>query len=204
MERAKMIKTAKGLGTFFHVIQKILTVLLAVMLIAMIVMTVMVKVNPDAVIGEEFHLMELGMLTFGLAEGCLPDNATVLKITWATMIPVALNGIVMIYIMGQLRRMMKLMEEGTPFCEATCDCLKKLSWASLILGVMSNVSNAVSTQLVMDIYNAQELLVGGNIVSLTANTSIDLTFIVAFFILLLMQYIFRYGTKLQQLSDETV
>ena len=44
----------------------------------------------------------------------------------------------------------------------------------------------------------------GTIQSITANSQIDLTFLVVFFILLLVSYIFRYGEELQQQVDETL
>ena len=44
----------------------------------------------------------------------------------------------------------------------------------------------------------------GTIQSITSNYQIDLTFLVLFFILLLVSYIFRYGEELQQQVDETL
>ena len=77
MEHAKMIKTAKGLDTFFKVMQKISAIAIAVMLIVMIALTVATLVDPQAVIGKNFDMLDVGELTLRLAPEYVPDNATV-------------------------------------------------------------------------------------------------------------------------------
>jgi len=73
-----------------------------------------------------------------------------------------------------------------------------------VLGVVQNVAGAVETVNAIRNFGLDRLVTGGQIVSVTANFSVDLTFLLVFFLLLLTSYIFRYGAELQKLSDETL
>ena len=75
---------------------------------------------------------------------------------------------------------------------------------ALVLGVVQNIAGAVETTNAVRHFGLDRLVAGGQIRSVTANYTFDLSFLVVFFVLLLMSYIFRYGAELQQLSDETL
>ena len=68
MERTKMIRTAERLDAFFRVMEKVTVIAAVVMVVVMAVLTAVNAVDPDAVIGEDFHLVDLGPLTVELAE----------------------------------------------------------------------------------------------------------------------------------------
>lgn len=204
MEHAKMIKTAKGLDTFFKVMQRFCTIAIAVMLILMVVLTIVHAVNPDAVIGEGFVSLDIGPLSLGLSENYTPTNATVLKSAWVIVAFGSLAAAVMAYAFGQLRALMAPMKEGNPFCEAACTALKKLSHCAIVMGVVSNIGAAVETAATLHLYDLTRIVQGGAITSVTANYDMSLDFLVVYFLLLLVRYIFRYGMQLQQLSDETL
>ena len=82
MNEMKMIKTAKGLDTFFKVLQRIIAVCMIVMVVVVGVLTVVNAINPDAVIGEDFHMVDIGPITVELAEELAPDNGAVLTYAW--------------------------------------------------------------------------------------------------------------------------
>ena len=204
MEHAKMIKTAKGLDMLFKITQRIIAVVIPVMLVLMIALTIANAVNPGVVIGEDFHLVDLGGFTFELEPGHIPDNATVLRSAWIMAAFATLSAAAMWYAFAQLRKLLAPMKEGLPFCDATCEALGRLSWCAVIMGVIANIGAAVETASLMNIYQLRELLAGGAIVSISPNFTFELDFLVVFFVLQLVRYIFRYGTQLQQLSDETL
>ena len=204
MKHAEMIKIAKGLDTFFKVMQRFCTIAIAVMLILMVTLTIVHVVNPDAVIGEGFASLDIGPLTLGLAESHTPTNATVLKTAWVMVVFGSLSAAVMAYAFGQLRALMVPLKEGNPFCEAVCTALKELSRCAIVMGVVGNIGAAVETAVTMHLYDLTNLAPGGAITSLTANHELSLDFLMVYFLLLLVRYIFRYGMQLQQLSDETL
>ena len=204
MEHAKMIKTAKGLDTFFKVMQRFCTIAIAVMLILMVTLTIVHAINPDAVIGEGFASLDIGPLTLSLAESHTPTNATVLKTAWVMVVFGSLSAAVMAYAFGQLRALMAPMMAGNPFCEAACTALKSLSRCAIVMGVVGNIGAAVETAVTMHLYDLTNLAPGGAITAVTANQELSMDFLVVYFLLLLVRYIFRYGTELQHLSDETL
>lgn len=204
MEHAKMIRTARGLATFFKVMQRISLIAIAVMLVLMTTLTIVNAVQPGAVIGEDFQMVDVGMLTIELAGEHLPDNATVLKSAWVMVAFACMAAGVMAYVFGQLRKLMAPMQEGKPFCEATCKALRRLADSTLVMGILGNVGEAVVVSTALGIYQLDSLPAGGKIVSLTANYTFELDFLLVYFLLLLVGYIFRYGMQLQQLSDETL
>ena len=82
MNEMKMMKTAAKLDGFFKVLQRVVAIGMGVMVIVMAVLTVVNAVNPDAVIGEEFHVIDLGPVTLELAAELAPDNTAVLGYAW--------------------------------------------------------------------------------------------------------------------------
>ena len=203
MERTKMIRTAEKLDAFFRVMEKV-TVIAAVAMVVMAVLTAVNAVNPDAVIGEDFHLVDLGPLTVELAEEYAPDNSTVLRYAWIYVALGLAAAAVIRYAFGQIRRVLQPMKEGDPFRPEVSDHIRRLGYAALVLGVVQNLARVVETANVVRHFGLDRLASGGQIRSVTANYTFDLSFLVVFFVLLLMSYIFRYGAELQQLSNETL
>ena len=60
MNREKMMSTAKKLDTFFKVIQRITTISMLAVICVIAVLTVVNLVNPNAVIGTGFNMVEVG------------------------------------------------------------------------------------------------------------------------------------------------
>ena len=206
MEHAKMIKTAKGLDTFFKVMQKISAIAIAVMLIVMIALTVATLVDPQAVIGKNFDMLDVGELTLRLAPEYVPDNATVLKTAWVMVLFGCLSAAVWVYAFGQLRKLLAPMKDGQPFCEATCTALKRLADCVLALGIIGNVGRIVTVSSTLAIYRLSDVTQGGAITAVSANQelSMDFSFVVTACVIFLLSYIFSYGQALQRESDETL
>ena len=70
--------------------------------------------------------------------------------------------------------------------------------------MISNVGKAVETSMALHYFNIDALSAVGEIRSVTVSYTFDISFVIVFFLLLLVSYIFRYGAELQQLSDETL
>ena len=204
MERTKMIRTAEKLDAFFRVMEKVTVIAAVVMVVVMAVLTAVNAVNPDVVIGEDFHLVDLGPLTVELAEEYAPDNSTVLSYAWIYVALGLAAAAVIRYAFSQIRRVLQPMKEGDPFRPEVSDHIRRLGYVALVLGVVQNLARTVETANAVRHFGLDRLAAGGQIRSVTANYTFDLSFLVVFFVLLLMSYIFRYGAELQQLSDETL
>ena len=74
----------------------------------------------------------------------------------------------------------------------------------LLWGIVGNAGKLLETSAALRFFNFEALTATGDIRSITVNHTFDLTFLLVFFLLLLVSYIFRYRTELQRLSDETL
>ena len=96
------------------------------------------------------------------------------------------------------------MMEGNPFDRSISDYLKKLSFLTLVYGIIGNMGAAMITSMKMNHYQLERLVDGKNILAIIPDYRLELGFLIVFFVFLLASYIFRYGAELQQLSDETL
>lgn len=204
----KLMKTSKKLDTFFKVLQKIIKITMIVAVCVVVVLTVANFVNPDAVIAEGYYSIDVGSVTINLTEGySTEDNNMVLSYVWIVMGLAAAAGVAVYYALGQVRKILQPMTEGNPFHPTVSTNIRKIAYVSIVLGVIANVVSFLQSFGAVAMIEKIKLLdyvKEGTIQSITANSQIDLTFLVVFFILLLVSYIFRYGEELQQQVDETL
>lgn len=204
MNEMKLMKTAKRLDAFFKVMQRIIAVCMIVMVVVVGVLTVVNAVNPEAVIGEDFHMIDIGPVTVELAEELAPDNGAVLTYAWIAVALGLAAAAAVYWAFGCIRKILAPMTVGDPFHESVSTNIKKVGYAVLVWGVISNVGKMLETSAALRYFNFESLAATGEIRSVTVNYQFDLTFLLVFFLLLLVSYIFRYGTELQRLSDETL
>lgn len=204
----KLMKTSKKLDTFFKVSQRIIKIAMIVAVGVVAVLTVANFVNPDAVIAEGYYSIDVGSVTINLTEGySTEDNNMVLSYVWIAMGLAAAAGVAVYYALGQVRKILQPMTEGNPFHPTVSTNIRKIAYVSIVLGVIANVVSFLQSFGAVAMIEKIKLLdyvKEGTIQSITANSQIDLTFLVVFFILLLVSYIFRYGEELQQQVDETL
>lgn len=200
----KLSSTARKLGKFFKILQKIVLVCAIVMLSVLLVLTIANAVNPNAVIGTQLNSVDIGGVTLVLAEELTPDNNSILAYVWVYAALGIVSAAVVWIALGYIRKILSPMGEGSPFHPETARYIKKLAILSLALGIAQNIGGAVSTLAALKFFGLDKLVENGVITSVSANFTLELGFIVVFFILLLMSYIFSYGAELQQLSDETL
>ena len=204
----KLMNTAKKLDTFFKVSQRIIKIAMIVAVGVVAVLTVANFVNPDAVIAEGYYSIDVGSVTINLTEAySTEDNNMVLSYVWIVMGLAAAAGVAVYYALGQVRKILQPKTEGNPFHPTVSTNIRKIAYVSIVLGVIANVVSFLQSFGAVAMIEKIKLLdyvKEGTIQSITANSQIDLTFLVVFFILLLVSYIFRYGEELQQQVDETL
>ena len=149
-------------------------------------------------------MVDIGPLTIELAPQYAPNDNTILIYSWSLMALGLFCAAIIYYALGLIRRILHPMTQGQPFAPSVGDDIKKMSYVCLALGIAQNIANILDTTNAIRAYQLADLASSEQIVSITANYTIDMTFLVFFFVLLLMSHIFRYGSELQQLSDETL
>ncbi len=208
MKDEKMIKTAKALDKVFKILQRIFLICAVAGVVVIGMFTVIRAVAPDSVVGMAFDLafysVDIGSLTFDLAKEAVPDSGAILFCAWIMLAAAVAFIAIAYYMLGIFRRILKPMTEGNPFAPCVSREIRKLAFASLAVGVISNGMDFVQTWGVVHIIDLNRLLQSSQIESVGVNYRYDQTFVLTFFVLLLVSYVFRYGETLQKLSDETL
>ncbi len=200
----KLMKTAKKLDTFFKVLQKIMQVLIIVVAcigVAAVVATVFM--GAESIISER-NVVDIGFMTLTLAEGYALDYKTVLAYCGIALILVMVLCVGALFILGQIRKILRPMMEGNPFDATVSVNIRKMAYASIVMGIVVNVVYFIETLVTGQYLRLLELEKIAGIQSVTMNYTYDLSFLIVFFILLLVSYIFRYGEELQTQVDETL
>lgn len=204
MERTKMVKTAKVFDKLLRILQKIMIICAAVCVAVLGILTVINIINHDFVVGEVSNRVDIGPLTFELAEEAALDSHAVLVYAWIMVVAAVAVIAVACYVISIIRKILAPMTQGNPFHPTVGKEIRKLAFASLAVGVIQNIISTVETLNMLRIFNLNALLQNSQIQSVTANFRYDLSFIIGFFVLLLISQIFHYGEELQKLSDETL
>ncbi len=204
MKTGKMVNTAKALDKVFRILQRVIIICAAVSVIVLGIFTLMNAVNHNAVIGTDFNVVNIGPLTFELAEEIVPGNNAILIYAWIMAAAAIAFIAIVCYALGVFRKILKPMTEGNPFAPFVSNEIRKLAFASLAIGVVCNVMAFIEALNVILVFDLNSLLQDSQIQSVNVNFHFDVTFVIVFFVLLLVSYIFRYGEELQKLSDETL
>ena len=200
----KLSSTAKKLNTFFKVLQRIIEITAIVTLCVLTVLTVANAINPNTVIGTGLNSLDIGFLSVTLSNAPTPGNGTILRFAWICTAFLLLFAIVLCRGLTITRKILTPLEEGRPFHPDTAHDRKRLAFLSLILGVVQNLWTLIETSATMHAYELSGLMDAMGAGSVTVNYTLELGFIVVFFLFLLMSYLFSYGAELQTFSDETL
>lgn len=200
----KMMETAKGLNKFFKVLQKIVWIAVTVVLCVLAVLTAVSLIDGNALIGEVNATVDFGALSFEMMQMPAYSNAQMLWYAWGCAAVMLLFALITHRGLKVLRKILAPMEQGNPFDPQIAHEIKKLANLTLVFGILQNIVNGVEATLLRYSDAVAQLMESGLIRSVSVNYTLDCGFIVVYLILLLISYIFAYGAKLQQLSDETV
>ena len=204
MEKEKLVKTAKGLDTVFKILQIIIRICAIACVVILGVFTAVYFTHPEALTEARYDQVDIGPLSFTLTQTIGLNSDGLLPFVWITFgAGIALIAVAY-YAIRVIRNILAPMTQGDPFHPTVSRQIRKLAFASLVVGILEYMIGAVETFNAFHIFDLNELLPSSQIQSVTANYSFDLTAIVVFFVLLLLSYIFRYGEELQRLSDETL
>lgn len=204
MENKKMIATAQKLDVFLKILQVIIVVGLIASCIIMAVLTVINRTNPDAINGTVNYSFTMGPASVEITPEEAPEFGDVLPLGWIAFALSGTAALALWFCLKYIRDILKPMKQGNPFHSEVVKSFKKLAWVVMITGIVRNIVNLVGTGVAAERWHLTELANVAGIQNVQINADFEVGFIVVFFGILLMSYIFEYGTSLQQLSDETL
>ena len=202
MNQERLIGTAKRLDKILKVVQIVNIVGGVLVIFGFLLLNIAYLVNPENVNTADIIKFSTGEFSLELATGA--EMGIDLAYGWVNCVwTVALLAILWIGF-RYVRKIMVPMMEGNPFDRSISDYLKKLSFLTLVYGIIGNMGAAMITSMKMNHYQLERLVDGKNILAIIPEYRLELGFLIVFFVFLLASYIFRYGAELQQLSDETL
>ena len=201
----KLTDSAKKLNTFFKIMDNVLMALAiaAGVCACLILAGWLLGWDPNS-IGTGYESLDLGFWELEIADAYAPDKWLVLL--HAAIMLVLSGGFCLIARGGVrcIRNILLPVAQGKPFSRAAGETLHKLAILSIILGIWGNIITLVDVIFSTFVYDIADLLVSEKITHVSVNYTIDIGFLVISAVLFLLSYIFRYGSELQQLSDETL
>ena len=103
-----------------------------------------------------------------------------------------------------LQKIFRAVGEGQPFNGEISPALRRLAWVELIAGIVRFAAERISSWLTMRVLDVTSLFDMSKVTDVKLRSVADFSFLVTFVVILLMSFVFQYGEKLQQLSDETL
>ena len=202
MNQERLIGTAKRLDKILKVVQIVNIVGGVLVIFGFLILNIAYLVNSENVNTADIIKFSTGEFSLELATGA--EMGIDLAYGWVNCVwIVALLAILWIGF-RYVRKIMVPMMEGNPFDRSISDYLKKLSFLTLVYGIIGNMGAAMITSMKMNHYQLERLVDGKNILAIIPDYRLEIGFLIVFFVFLLASYIFRYGAELQQLSDETL
>ena len=197
--------TARKLDKVFEITHIVLLALAIACIVgvALIGIAYLLKLDPG-MIGTNYENIDIGFIELQVAPAFAPDQ-------WLVLLQAAITltvGCRLAYDarrgVGYIREILRPMIDEKPFDAVVSTNLRKLSRLSINLGILFNIITLTEQIMAVFVYGLPDLLIGEKIAHISANFTVDLSFLIFWAILLLLSYVFRYGEALQQLSDETL
>ena len=200
MENIKLVKTAKGLDTFVNVVGTIFKVIGIICAI----FAILVLILGDKMYDASSLTLELDFIILNLADGIQMPEFHMNAYAVAGLIANCFTCFLLSYIAVILRRILSPMKEGRPFEADIPANLRKIAWLSLIVGIIEQVAGIAERVLLTFTYPMDDIFSSELISSWESNFTVDFSFVIVFLVIMFLSYIFTYGQKLQQESDETL
>ena len=199
----KLRKTAKALDTLFNITYRLSIIGIVFGCVMMAVMWILYLGDPD-ILDLLRPGLDFGGIRFTVADSVLPArNFGFWFLILSSIVSIA--GLPVFCLMiRSIRGILQPMAAGQPFDESIAHHLKMLGWLVIANGIISISGNLILSGNLMAGYDLGALFLSDKILEVTTYQSYDLTFLIYALILFLLSSVFRYGTQLQQLSDETL
>lgn len=108
------------------------------------------------------------------------------------------------YVCRLLRKILTPMKMGRPFESGISQHLKKVGWAVLAGGFLSELVGIIARVLLIKAYSIGDLFASAAVSKTEYVFTMDFGFVLISCVIFFLSYIFAYGQALQQESDETL
>lgn len=200
MENKKMINAAKNFSTIVNIMSKLFLVFSLIFVVIFFNALLSSEAMPA---GAQLNL-NLDFIKIYFKDTSVLEPSTMKYV----VLIASFGGIILCamiqYISKQLQCILNPIKEGRPFEENTPKYFKKIAYSILAGGFILEILSTIRRMILANILPIKEILTSSLIDKTEYSFMINLDFIVLAMVILFLSYIFAYGQKLQQESDETL
>lgn len=200
MQIEKMKSTAKFMNTGAKVVGGIF----GAAAIVCAVFAVLVAVLGQQMFEAGSFTMELGYITLHLAQDFPADMEMMKWFACVGLVGIAVICFLVKRVCVHLRTILTPMEEGRPFEPSAPSSLRKIAWITLIGGAVFQILAIAEGFTLTKVYPMDAIFGSDAIERIEYTFSLDFGFVWIACLILFLSYIFSYGQRLQQESDETL
>lgn len=196
----KMMKTAKTIATVLKVLECVAVVGLIVMVMALL----SVAVFGNAVLEAASDTLQLDFVTVHFEPKYIAQLSVGKTYATLSMVMAMLDLGLSLYICRCIRHLLQPMAEGRPFNVSSSGYFRKIGWAIVGHGVLSQIGVIVTNMFLVKRFRLYEVFASPFVDKVSFEFNFEFTFLLIAGMMFLLSYIFSYGQMLQQQSDETL
>ena len=200
MSEKKMITTAKN----FDTIAKICKSIFEAVAVVCAVFAILILIFGEKMFDGGNLTLNMGYVKIHLSDEIQPSTDPY-RAFFTTLLAAGSVVFFMIsYGIKQFREILAPMKEGHPFEVSVPRKLRNIAWITLACGCVFNIVSFVACIITTNIYPMEHIFSSPAIKNVEIAYTMDFNFVLVFCIVMFLSYIFDYGQKLQQESDETL
>jgi len=200
MNTSKMASTAKNLDVLANIGSKITAVAGGICIIT----AFLVLIFGEKMFAGSNVTLELDFIKFHLQNNAYMNEKFIRLYAFAGALGGGVICFIVYYIAKLLRRILSPMKAGRPFEAGVSANFKKIGWVVLIGGLLSELVGMTARMLLIKAYSIEQLFASPAIAETEFIFTLNFGFMLTSCAIFLLSYIFSYGQRLQQDSDETL
>jgi len=200
MSEKKMVNVAKSLD----MIAKTCVVVFRVFAVVFFVFAVLVLILGNKMYEAGSFTLDLDFVKFYLADQYQTASVPLQIFTIVSLVVVGGLCLAGSYVLKLLRDILQPMKEGRPFEESVPKKIRRIAWIELAGGFLLEVLAIAERAVTAAVYPIEQIFSSSAIAKIEYTYTMDFGFVLIFCVIMLLSYIFAYGQKLQQESDETL
>lgn len=198
-------KRMKNLASTFDTIAKVAGEIFRAVGIVCAVMAVLVAIFGEKMIANMGEVsLELGFVKLFLSDSVAANTGFMNAYVIIGLVTVLAVCFAIFFASRILRSVLAPMKEGRPFEAEVSVGLRKLAWVTLACGALTEIMHVVEGVILSHAYELESILSSDAVARVELNYTFDFGFLLIFAVIMFLSYVFSYGQKLQQESDETL
>ncbi len=200
MSEKKMITAAKN----FDIIAKVCKGIFEAVGIVCIIFAVLVLFFREKVFEIGSFALDMAYIKLHLSDNIQPSTNLIEIFMMVLLAALGVIFFMVSYGIKQFRDILAPMKEGRPFEANVSRKLRNIAWTTLTGGGVLTVMSFVECIVLTKTYPMEQIFSSPAIEKVEFIYTMDFNFIFVFCAIMFLSYIFDYGQKLQQESDETL